>query len=91
MNRIDPGSPGKSSQTDDFCDPHGHGVGSPSSGGHVGMGRDDDGNFSGSMSRGGSSPDGEAMVAKYRPRGGAMPDSDVPVGAELNDEGDGYA
>ena len=92
MNKIDPRSPGKSSQSDDFCDPHGHGVGSPSDGGHVGMGRDDNGGFK-SMSRGGESPDGDAMVDKYRPgRGGGGGSSDeIPSGSELNDDGDGYA
>lgn len=94
MKKIDPKSPGQSTASDDFCDPHGHGVGSPSMGGHVGMGRDDDGNFSNkSMSRGGESPDGDAMVAKYRPgRGKSSGSSDeIPSGSELNDEGDGYA
>ena len=92
MNRIDPRSPGKSSQSDDFCDPHGHGVGSPSMGGHVGMGRDDSGGFSNkSLSRGGESEDGDAYVAKYRPRGGGGGSSDdVPSGANLNSDGDGY-
>jgi hypothetical protein len=95
MNKIDPRSPGKSTANDDFCDPHDHGVGSPSMGGHVGMGRDDSGNFSNkSMSRGGESPDGDAMVEKYRPgrggKGGGSSD-EIPSGAELNDEGDGYA
>jgi hypothetical protein len=94
MKTIDPRKPGASSQSDDFCDPHGHGVGSPSMGGHVGMGRDDDGSFSNkSMSRGGESPDGDDMVAKYRPgRGGGRGGSSdkIPSGASLNDEGDGY-
>ena len=91
MNKIDPRSPGKSTAGDEFCDPHGHGVGSPSDGGHVGMGRDDSGGFK-SMARGGESPDGDAMVAKYRPgRGGGGGSSDeIPSGSSLNEDGDGY-
>ena len=89
MNSIDPKSPGKSTQSDDFCDPHGHGVGNPSMGGHLGMSRDDGGSFSGSMSRGGSSPDGDAMVAKYRPRGSAP--APMEAGTELNSDGDDWA
>ena len=91
MKKIDPRSPGASTAGDEHCDPHGHGVGSPSSGGHVGMGRDDEGNFS-SMSRGGESPDGEAMVEKYRPGrgGGGRSSNPIPSGSELNDDGDGY-
>jgi hypothetical protein len=94
MKKIDPRSPGASSAGDDHCDPHGHGVGSDSSGGHVGMGRDDGGNFSNSsFSRGGVSEDGDAMVAKYRPgKGGGGGSSDaIPSGSELNEDGDGYA
>ena len=68
MKKIDPRSPGASSAGDDFCDPHGHGVGGDSSGGHVGMNREDDGDFkNSSFSRGGVSSDGDAMVEKYRP------------------------
>ena len=68
MKKIDPRSPGASSAGDDFCDPHGHGVGTSSDGGHVGMNRSDDGDFSNSsFSRGGVSEDGDRMVAKYRP------------------------
>jgi len=91
MSKINSSSPGQSSQGDAHCDPHGHGVGSPSDGGHVGMGRDDSGNFK-SMARGGESPDGDAMVAKYRPgRGGGGSSDEIPSGSELNDDGDGYA
>lgn len=91
MKKIDPRNPGASTAGDDHCDPHGHGAGSPSMGGHVGMGRDDSGNFSSNMSRGGESPDGDAMVEKYRPRGGGGRSSDpIPSGSELNDDGDGY-
>jgi hypothetical protein len=90
MPKIDSRNPGQSTDNDCFKDPHGH-VGTFTSNPHAGMGRDDDGNFSGSMSRGGESPDGEAYVAKYRPRGGGMPDNGVPEGWELNDDGDGYA
>ena len=89
--KIDPRSPGKSSAGDAHCDPHGHDVGSPSDGGHVGMGRDDSGGFK-SMSRGGESPDGDAMVAKYRPgKGGGGSSDSIPSGSELNEEGDDYA
>jgi hypothetical protein len=93
MKKIDSRSPGASSAGDDHCDPHGHGVGSASDGGHVGMGRDDGGNFSNSsFSRGGVSEDGDAMVAKYRPGRGSGGSSDkIPSGSELNEDGDGYA
>jgi hypothetical protein len=93
MKKIDSRSPGASSAGDDHCDPHGHGVGSASDGGHVGMGRDDGGNFSNSsFSRGGVSEDGDAMVAKYRPgRGGGGSSDTIPSGSELNDDGTGYA
>ena len=68
MKKIDPRSPGASTAGDDHCDPHGHGVGTDSGGGHVGMNRGDDGDFSNSsFSRGGVSEDGDAMVEKYRP------------------------
>lgn len=94
MKKIDPRSPGQSTAGDDHCDPHGHGAGSPSMGGHVGMGRDDSGNFSSNMSRGGESPDGDAMVEKYRPGrgggGGGGGSYNVPEGSELNADGDGY-
>lgn len=91
--RIDPRSPGKSSDSDAFKDPHGHDIGSPSMGGHVGMGRDEGGSFSNrSMPRGGESPDGDHYREKYRPRGGGGGSSDdIPAGSELNDEGTGYA
>ena len=88
--KIDPRSPGQSSDNDCFKDPHGHGVGSPSDGGHVGMGRDDSGGFSKAWSQGGKSPDGDAMVAKYKPGGGGEAKT-VDSGSELNDEGDGWA
>lgn len=81
MKKIDPRTPGASTAGDDHCDPHGHGVGSPSEGGHVGMGRDDDGGFSNSsFSRGGVSEDGERMVEKYRPgkKSGGSSDT-IPV------------
>jgi hypothetical protein len=92
VNKIDPKNPGKSTANDDFCDPHGHGVGNPSMGGHVGMGRDDDGNFSNKgMSRGGSSPDGDEYVSKYRPGGGGGSSDEIPEGYELNEDGTGYA
>ena len=56
MKKIDPRSPGASTAGDDHCDPHGHGVGADCSGGHVGMNRDDGGDFSNSsFSRGGVS------------------------------------
>ena len=41
------------------------------------------------MSRGGSSPDGDAMVAKYRPKGGSSKQAES--GSELNDDGDDWA
>ena len=80
MSKIDPRKPGASTAGDDHCDPHGHGVGSPSDGSHVGMNRGDDGDFSNSsFSRGGVSEDGERMVQKYRPgKGGGGGSSDVP-------------
>ena len=91
MKKIDPRNPGASTAGDEYCDPHGHGVGSPSEGGHVGLGRDDSGGFK-SMSRGGESPDGDAMVAKYRPgRGRGGSSDEIPSGSELNEDGDGYA
>ena len=69
MKKIDPRSPGASTAGDDHCDPQGHGVGTSSDGGHVGMNRSDDGDFlsNSSFSRGGVSDDGDAMVEKYRP------------------------
>ena len=87
MNRIDPRSPGKSTQTDEFCDPHGH-IGSMGNSGHENLSRSGSGSFS-SLPQGGVSEDGDAMVAKYRSKGKA-PRSDVPSGGNLNDEGDGY-
>jgi hypothetical protein len=92
MKKIDPRTPGASTAGDEHCDPHDHGVGSPSEGGHVGMGRDDDGNFSNKgMSRGGVSEDGDAMVAKYRPgKGGGGSSDSIPSGSNLNEDGDDY-
>jgi hypothetical protein len=88
--KIDPRSPGKSTQTDEHCDPHDH-LGDMSPGAHEGLGRDGDGNFQ-SMSRGGTSEHGDDMVEKYRPgRKGSSSSDAVPSGAELNEEGDGYA
>ena len=80
MKKIDPRSPGASSAGDDFCDPHGHGVGD-GGGGHVGMNRDDEGGFkNSSFSRGGVSEDGDAMVQKYRPgKGGGGSSDKIPV------------
>jgi len=66
-------NPGATSAGDEHCDPHGHGVGSPSEGGHVGMGRDGAGGFAGQTGTGGVSPDGEQMIAKYKPRPAAQP------------------
>ena len=88
MKRIDPQSPGQSTQSDDFCDPHGH-LGSMGNSGHENLGRSGGGSFT-SLPRGGVSEDGDAMVAKYRPKGRASGGSDIPDGANLNDEGDGY-
>jgi hypothetical protein len=89
-SKIDPRSPGQSSQTDEHCDPHGN-IGSMSPSGHEGLGRDGEGNFQ-SMSRGGTSEHGDDMVNKYRPgRGGSSSSDKIPSGAELNDDGDGYA
>ena len=90
MKKIDPRSPGASTAGDDHCDPHGHGVGGDSGGGHVGMNRDDDGDFSNSsFSRGGVSSDGEAMVEKYRPGkgGGRGGSSDtIPDTTDYSDD-----
>jgi hypothetical protein len=87
--KIDPRSPGQSTQSDDFCDPHGH-IGSMANSGHENLGRGGDGSFT-SLPRGGVSEDGDRYVEKYRPKGGSRPGSDIPSGANLNDEGDGYA
>ena len=61
-----------------------------SSGGHVGMNRDDGGDFSNSsFSRGGVSEDGEAMVEKYRPGkgGGRGGSSDtIPDTTDYSDD-----
>lgn len=90
MKKIDPRSPGQSSAGDDHCDPHGHGTGNPGMGGHVGMGRDNEGNFSNKgFSRGGESPDGDAMVEKYRPGkggGGGGSSDTIPDTTDYNDD-----
>ena len=90
MKKIDPRSPGASTAGDDHCDPHGHGVGVDSGGGHVGMNRSDDGDFSNSsFSRGGVSEDGDAMVEKYRPGkgGGRSGSSDtIPDTTDYSDD-----
>jgi hypothetical protein len=90
MKKIDPRSPGASTAGDDHCDPHGHGVGADSGGGHVGMNRSDDGDFSNSsFSRGGVSSDGDAMVEKYRPGkgGGRGGSSDtIPDTTDYSDD-----
>ena len=90
MKKIDPRSPGASTAGDDHCDPHGHGVGVDSGGGHVGMNRSDDGDFSNSsFSRGGVSADGDAMVEKYRPGkgGGRSGSSDtIPDTTDYSDD-----
>jgi hypothetical protein len=88
MKKIDPKSPGQSTATDDFCDPHdrlGDFAGNP----HAGMSRDSSGSFSGSAGKGGTSSDGEAMVAKYRPKS-ATPET-LDTGYELNEDGDDWA
>jgi hypothetical protein len=91
MYKVDPHNPGKSSQCDEFCDPHNRISDDFSGNPHAGMARDSEGNFSGSMSRGGVSSDGDAFVAKYRPRGGGGSSDEIPEGYELNSDGDGYA
>ena len=92
MKKIDPRSPGQSSDDDCFKNPNGT-AGGPGSGPHAGMGRDDDGSFNNkTFSRGGISEDGDAMVAKYRPgRSGGGSSDTIPDGSELNEDGDGYA
>jgi hypothetical protein len=90
---IDPSSPGKST-ADDMCyDPHGV-FGAIGSGNHAGNSRDGQGSYvdgNASMPRGGSSPEGDEYVRKYKPGGRADNSTDVPRGFELNDQGDGYA
>ena len=89
MIKIDPKNIGQSTAGDEFCDPHGD-LPSPNMGGHVGMARDGEGNFTKSMSEGGVSSDGDAMVAKYRPRSSATMAEPLETGYGLNDEGDGW-
>jgi hypothetical protein len=91
MIKIDPKHPGQSTAGDDFCDPHGH-AGGPGAGPHAGLGRSDDGTFNNSsFSLGGRSPDGEDMVAKYRPKGRSSSSDEIPEGYELNEDGTDYA
>lgn len=80
--KIDPSSPGQSSQGDEHCDPHGH-IGSMSPSGHEGLGRDGEGNFQ-SMARGGESEHGDDMVNKYRPGKGSAPKPFGGSAGELN-------
>jgi hypothetical protein len=90
---IDPATPGKSSADDCHYDPHGT-FGSIGSGNHAGNSRSGEGSYvdgNDSMPRGGVSSWGDDYVSKYKPRGGGGGESsDVPKGAELNDNGDGY-
>jgi hypothetical protein len=79
---IDPAKPGKSTDSDQFKDPFNQAQG-PSGNG---ASRDGGGQFK-SMSYGGSSPDGDAMVSKYKPRGGGSSGEQAESGSELNDEG----
>lgn len=88
--RIDPRSPGKSTDTDAFKDPYGRIGAGLGNNGHENLGRDGGGRFSGFMPRGGESPQGDECVEKWRPRGSAPTSSIVPRGANLNDEGTGY-
>lgn len=86
MKKIDPRSPGQSSDCDDFKNPNGT-AGGPG----TGMGRNDDGTFTNaSFSRGGVSEDGDAMVEKYRPgKGGSRGSSDdIPVTYDHGDDSD---
>lgn len=97
--KINPATPGQSSATDEYYNPHKM---SHQSAPHSGMGRDSAGTFSGPggphMSLGGKSPDGEAYKAKYapgtkpaggstRPKGGQ--DSTNPALTRPYDEGEG--
>ena len=83
--KIDPRKPGASSMGN--CDPHGRIESSAAP--HAGLSRGSDGSFA-SMSYGGESPDGDAMVAKYRPGGGGK-STRVRSGSELNGDGDDWA
>jgi hypothetical protein len=84
--KIDPAKPGQSTDSDQFKDVWGRSQG-PSGNG---ASRDGDGKFK-SMSYGGDSDDGEAMVAKYKPKGGGSSGEMAESGSELNDDGDGWA
>lgn len=91
--RIDPATPGKSTADDCFYDPHGV-FGAIGSGNHAGNSRDGGGSYvdgNASMPRGGVSSWGDDYVGKYRSKGRSPANDEVPRGAELNDEGDGYA
>jgi hypothetical protein len=79
---IDPAKPGSSTDSDQFKDPWNQAQGP---GGH-GNGREAGGQFK-SMSYGGSSPDGDAMVSKYKPKGGGSSGPQAESGESLNDEG----
>jgi hypothetical protein len=73
MQKINPATPGKSSEF--LASPHDMSV-SPSLGGHVGMSRSSGGSFSKnpSMSQGGPQPDADRYVKKYGPgKSGAVP------------------
>jgi hypothetical protein len=62
---IDSAKPGKSTDSDQFKNPHGTAQGPSGSG----SGRDSGGRYQADMSYGGESPDGDAMVEKYKPKG----------------------
>jgi hypothetical protein len=79
---IDPAKPGKSTDSDQFRDPWNQAQG-PSGNG---ASRDGGGKFQ-SMSYGGSSPDGEECVRKWKPRGSGSSGPTADTGYELNDEG----
>ena len=80
---IDPAKPGKSTDSDQFKDPWDQAQG-PSGNG---SGRDGGGRYQADMSYGGKSPDGEAMVDKYKPKGGGSSGPQAESGESLNDEG----
>ena len=84
-DKVNPRSPGKSSDSDCFKNPHGSYSGPSSNNAR----RSDDGTFS-PHPRGGESPDGEKMVEKYRPRGSGG-GKQVESGSELNEEGTDWA
>lgn len=89
MKKIDPRSPGQSSDCDDFKNPNGT-AGGPGAGPHAGMDRDDSGGFSNqTFSRGGVSEDGDRMVEKYRPGksgGGGGSSDEIPVTYDHGDD-----